>query len=63
MYVFTLCCSIHDIASPPIQYIRTYINIKKQSKMSLGKTKLQNVSGPPAWSIFCQVITHRQADK
>ena len=21
------------------------------------------VTGPPAWSIFCQVITHRQTDK
>ena len=27
------------------------------------RPKLKNVSGPSTWSIFCQVITHRQTDK
>ena len=30
---------------------------------TLGQTKLKKVSGPPAWSIFNQVKTHRQTDR
>ena len=29
----------------------------------LSQTKLKNVSGPPALSIFCEVIRHRQTDR
>ena len=48
-------------SNPGIAHLKTLL--MEQRNHSIVQTKLKKVSGPPAWSIFCQVKAHRKIDR